>query len=166
VVLPCAVEQTQINVSPGVGVIPPDHAHVQTGLTVLIVEDEAALVAPLSRMLQRRGYSVLEASDGTAALTMLRAQEIQIDAVLLDVNLPGASSREVLEEARRLRPNLVVILASAYSLESVANSFAGLDVEHFIRKPFRIDDLISLLGGTLSARSPTASSRGGEKWRY
>jgi len=72
--------------------------------------------------------------------------------MLLDVTLPGVSSREVFEEARRVRPELVVILTSAYSRESVSAAFDGIEVAHFVRKPFPIDDLLSLLHDTLSAR--------------
>ena len=75
--------------------------------------------------------------------------------MLLDVTLPGVSSREVFEEAQRLRPDLVAILTSAYSQESVKSSFTGLTVEHFIRKPFNLDDLVSLLKDALADRSST-----------
>ena len=74
-----------------------------------------------------------------------------MDALLLDVTLPGVSSREVLEEAQRLRPDLEVILTSAYSQESIADTFRGLKLPHFIRKPFHLDDLVSLLRDRLSA---------------
>ena len=65
--------------------------------------------------------------------------------MLLDVTLPGLSSREVFEQARQIRPHLKVVITSAYSREAVEASFAGLQVERFIRKPFRLDDLISVL---------------------
>ena len=87
---------------------------------------------------------MIQASDGSSALELIRTRQDRIDAMLLDVTLPGASSREVLEEAERLRPDLVTILTSAYSHESIRGNFAGLRAEHFIRKPFRVDDLVSL----------------------
>jgi CheY-like chemotaxis protein len=68
--------------------------------------------------------------------------------MLLDFTLPGVSSREVLQEVKRLRPDLLVILTSAYSRESVATSLAGLGFENFIRKPFQIEDLMVLLEGS------------------
>jgi CheY-like chemotaxis protein len=71
--------------------------------------------------------------------------------MLLDVTLPGRSSREVAEEALLRRPNLKVILTSAYSSETVDTSFAGLRIERFIRKPFQISDLMSMLQDVLSA---------------
>ena len=109
----------------------------------------------VSKLLQHRGLAVIEARDGSSALELIRNRQDHIEAMLLDVTLPGASSREVLEEAERLRPDLVTILTSAYSHESIRSSFAGLSAEHFIRKPFRVDDLVSLLQTTLVARSST-----------
>jgi len=73
--------------------------------------------------------------------------------VLLDVTLPGASSREVFEEALRIRPNLKVIITSAYDEEMVDAYYSGLRVTHFIRKPFRLDDLVRLFEAALSARA-------------
>jgi CheY-like chemotaxis protein len=81
-------------------------------------------------------------------LALIRNRENHIDAMLLDFTLPGVSSREVLQEAKRLRPDLLVILTSAYSRESVATSLAGLGFENFIRKPFQIEDLMALLDGS------------------
>jgi PAS domain S-box-containing protein len=118
---------------------------------ILVVDDELPLLSAVSKMLQRSGFSVIQASDGSSARELLRAHKDQIDALLLDVTLPGLSSREVLLEAQRLRPDLQVILTSAYSQENVAASFSGLKFAHFIRKPFAIDDLLSLLRETPSA---------------
>jgi DNA-binding NarL/FixJ family response regulator len=72
--------------------------------------------------------------------------------VLLDVTLPGASSREVLEEALRLGPDLKVIVTSAYDEKRVAAYYSGLRVSHFIRKPFPFGDLLRLLETVLSAK--------------
>ena len=96
---------------------------------------------------------MIQASDGSSALELIRTRQGRIDAMLLDVTLPGASSREVLEEAERLRPDLVTILTSAYSHESIRGKFTGLRAEHFIRKPFRLEDLVSLLQTLLAGSS-------------
>jgi signal transduction histidine kinase/CheY-like chemotaxis protein len=113
--------------------------------TVLIVEDEDVLRLAVSRMLRKQGFRVIEAGDGSSALELIHAYKDEIDVVLLDVTLPGVSSREVFEEVRRVRPNLKVILTSAYSRETVDASFAGEAIEGFIRKPFQLVDLIGLL---------------------
>jgi CheY-like chemotaxis protein len=75
----------------------------------------------------------------------------RLDGVLLDVTLPGKSSREVLEDARRVHPGLRVILTSAYSKATIDAAFAGLQVDHFIRKPFVLGDLFNVLRTALAS---------------
>jgi PAS domain S-box-containing protein len=154
ILLPCVAE-TARPIDTGVS-IPLRSVELQTQArrTILVVEDEAALLSAVSKMLERSGFSVIQAKDGSSAVQLIRAPEKRMDAMLLDITLPGTSSREVFEEARRLRPDLVVVLTSAYSEESVKTSFAGLAVSHFIRKPFRIQDLVSLLHAALPVASP------------
>jgi two-component system, cell cycle sensor histidine kinase and response regulator CckA len=118
--------------------------------TVLVVEDEELIRLAVSKALRRRGFSVMKASDGSAAMDLIRTHADDIDVILLDVTLPGRSSREVFEEAQRLRPDLRMILTSAYGKETVDATFAGLRIEHFIRKPFQLGDLVRLIGSTLS----------------
>ena len=130
----------------------PRELQPQNGNSILVVEDEPSLLAAVSKMLQYRGFAVIQASDGSSALELIREPKDNIDAMLLDVTLPGASSREVLEEAQRLRPDLVAILTSAYGRERVMASFTGLTVKHFVRKPFQVDDLVTILQDTLAAR--------------
>ena len=118
--------------------------------TVLVVEDEGVLRVAVSKMLKKKGFEVIEAGDGSSALELVRAHRDEIDVMLLDITLPGVSSREVFEQAQRLRPNLKVILTSAYGREAVNASFEGLPVERFIRKPFQFVDLMGLLQDALS----------------
>jgi len=147
VLLPCAGGTVPANdaVLPAVGkgATPPAG-------TLLVVEDESVLRLAVSKMLRKSGFRVIEAIDGSSALELVRTHEHEIDLMLLDVTLPGVSSREVFEEARFRRPRLKVILTSAYSRETVDASFAGLHVERFIRKPFQIVDLMGLLQDVLS----------------
>ena len=119
--------------------------------TILVVEDEEVLRLAVSKALRKRGFSVLEASDGSAAMDLIRTRANDIDAILLDVTLPGVSSRAILEETGRIRPELKVILTSAYGKETVNALFAGLRVERFIRKPFPLGDLVQLLSDALSS---------------
>lgn len=86
----------------------------------------------------------MEAGDGIAALDLIRAHAHEIGAILLDMSLPGAPSREIFDEARRLRPELKVILTSAHPRETVDSSLPGLRFERFIRKPFHLTELVSL----------------------
>jgi CheY-like chemotaxis protein len=121
--------------------------------TILVVEDEEMLRRAVSIGLQKRGFSVIEASSGSVALDLIQTHKDEIDVVLLDVTLPGASSREVFEELLRIRPELKVVVTSAYAEEMVATYYSGLHVKHFIRKPFLLDDLVRLCRAALSAKA-------------
>jgi PAS domain S-box-containing protein len=163
VLLPWACETTRSN--PGGTVImreAQEQEQEQIQSTVMVVEDESALLTAVSKMLRRKGFSVMQATNGTAALELLRDDKNQIDTMLLDVTLPGLSSREVFEEAERLRPDLVMILTSAYSQESVEASFAGLRVPHFIRKPWPVEELVKMLRQTGRASSSPAHAEPNE----
>jgi PAS domain S-box-containing protein len=151
VLLPRACENPRPNGGDRV-VEPVREVQAQIRSTVLIVDDEPTLLTATSKMLRRKGFTVIQATNGTAALELLRDGTNDIDTMLLDVTLPGVSSREVFEQAGRLRPDLATILTSAYSHESVEVSFAGLTVPPFIRKPFTIEDLTNLLQQARPAR--------------
>ena len=123
---------------------------------VLVVEDEAPLRLAVARFLRRNALSVMEAADGTAALSLLREHNDAITAVLLDITLPGAPSHEVLAEARRLRPDIKVIVTSAYGPQKVDEFFPGMKIDAFIRKPYLMADLVTLVRGLISAKPPPA----------
>jgi len=122
------------------------HARVAT---ILIVEDEETLRLAVSKALRRRGFLVIEAGNGSEAMHVLSTRKDQIDGVLLDVTLPGTSSREVFYKIQETRPDVKVIVTSAYSKETVDTFFTGLQIDHFIRKPFQLGDLARLLGDVL-----------------
>ena len=122
-----------------------------TAATLLLVEDEETLRTSVSKMLSRRGFSVVGAGDGSAAVDLLRSHPGKIDIILLDMTLPGTPSREVIAEAQRTRPAVKIVLTSAYSRETVAQSIDAPIVKGFIRKPFQVGDLLQLLRTTLDA---------------
>jgi PAS domain S-box-containing protein len=112
---------------------------------VLIVEDEDTLRHPVSKVLRREGFTVIEASDGRTGLDRFRASAAEIAVVLLDVTLPGLSGREVLSELRRIQPNVNVIVTSAYSLEQAHTTLGGQQPWLYIRKPYQLNELTGLL---------------------
>ena len=121
--------------------------------TILIVEDESPLRKVVGEMLRRRGFEVFEAGDGSAAITLLRANADRIDVILLDLTIPGASSHDVVVETAQLRPDIPVVLTSAYSHEMAKSAVNAPQVRGFIRKPFRVSDLVKTLESILTAGS-------------
>jgi PAS domain S-box-containing protein len=151
ILLPCAqpqVRPTQATADHAIEQKVPDRS-----ASILVVEDEATLRQAISKLLQNNGLFVVEASDGAAALDVIRAPDQHVDLILLDVTLPGVPSRTVFEEAKHLRPDLRVIVTSAYS-EELSTSSLGTSFERFIRKPYRLNDLMHLIHQTL--KSPAA----------
>jgi CheY-like chemotaxis protein len=126
-----------------------EQAHNRVG-TILIIEDEELLRQAVSTALRKKGFSVIEARDGSTGMDLMRRHQEDINVILLDVTLPGRSSKEILDEARRIRPDLRVILTSAYDKNTVDISFGGLPITHFIRKPFKLSDLACVLQDALS----------------
>jgi len=113
--------------------------------SVLVVEDEETLRLAVSKMLRNAGFSVIEAGDGITGANLFRANQRTIDVVLLDLNLPGMSGREVLEELRRIQPRVSVILTTAFSQASALSSIAEQHLCAYIRKPYEFSELMRLL---------------------
>jgi len=151
VLLPCARASTETRASSLPAAAPSQGPREAT---VLIVEDEDALRQPVSKMLRKSGFDVLEAADGTEAIELLRARTSEIGVVLLDLTIPGASSADVVAEVMKLRPELKVVLTSAYSSEVAAQIEAPV-VQGFVRKPFPFNELLR----ALRAASPSADNR-------
>jgi CheY-like chemotaxis protein len=150
VFLPCAAERaTKLPMAPSSSGVWQAKARTRT---ILVVEDEQILRLAVSKALRKSGFLVMEATNGSDAIDLLRKHEERIDVVQLDFTLPGISSREVFEETQRMRPDLKVIVTSAYSKDTVDACFTGLKVEHFIRKPFQLADLAHLLGEILPVK--------------
>jgi len=117
---------------------------------VLVVEDEDPLRIAVTKMLRKRGFEVLEAANGSVAINLLRANRGKIDVILLDMTIPGASSREVVAEAANVRADIRVVLTSAYSEEMLTPLMSASQIRGFIRKPFQFVDLAQTLRNALS----------------
>jgi PAS domain S-box-containing protein len=113
--------------------------------TVLIIEDEDTLRQAVSKMLRKKGFTVMEAANGDIGADLFLANAPEIDVVLLDMTLPGKSGREILGELQQIRPDVKVIITSAYGRDRVRNSLAGLRGWSYVQKPYRLGELANLL---------------------
>jgi two-component system cell cycle sensor histidine kinase/response regulator CckA len=148
ILLPCAETKAEASSDSVSGI--KQSARPSPNATVLLVEDEDTLRQAVAKMLRHRGFKVFEAGDGFSAIRLLRANPSGIDLILLDLTLPGASSREVVAEAAQVWPDIKVILTSAYGEEMTTNAMRAPQIRGFIRKPFQMDDLVKTLRNTLS----------------
>src|SRR5690606_7878453 len=93
---------------------PAAHPGTQRGHHVMYVDDDEALVFLVQRLLRRRGYQVSGFTDPHEATAALRAEPQRYDLLVTDYNMPGYSGIDLVREARRIRPDLPVALASGY----------------------------------------------------
>ena len=111
---------------------------------VLLVDDEDLLRAAVERALQREGFFVITARDGAAAVELFARHCGDIDVVVLDLSLPFLSGREVFEKMRELKKDVQVVFTSGH--DSVAiKAPNGQPRERFLRKPYRLGDLVRTL---------------------
>jgi DNA-binding NtrC family response regulator len=134
-----------------VGAASEPELHETPPATVLLVEDEAPLRFAVKKMLEKAGFTVIEAADGSEAVTFLHGKNDEIDVLFLDVTIPGCSSHHVVREALQAYPQLKVILTSAYSEEMVSANLSAPQVRGFLRKPFELGTVVSTLRNALSS---------------
>jgi len=109
--------------------------------TILFVDDDPYVCASASRALRSRGYVVIEANDGSAALTALRGQLAGVDLLVTDVVMPGMDGRELADSARSERPALRVLYTSGYTDESIVRHGIRHDEVEFLEKPYSVHRL-------------------------
>jgi PAS domain S-box-containing protein len=109
--------------------------------TLLLVEDEAAVRDSARRLLERHGYTVIEARHGADALRIVEAGDRQIDLVLTDLVMPEMGGRELVERLRARHPSLKVLYMSGYSERAVTVDGVMPAGTGFVEKPFTIEQL-------------------------
>ncbi|HET7423666.1 MAG TPA: PAS domain S-box protein [Gemmatimonadales bacterium] len=121
----------------------PDRRRLPGGTeTLLLVEDEAAVRSSARRLLERNGYTVLEARHGGDALRIADESERPIDLVLTDLVMPEMGGRELVERLRAHRPALKVVFMSGYTEKAIAVDGVMPPHTGFVEKPFTVEQLM------------------------
>jgi DNA-binding NtrC family response regulator len=107
---------------------------------LLLVDDEAEFLEPLTVRLARRGIDCATAGSGEAALGLL-AQET-FDCAVVDVKMPGMNGLELLRRVRRLYPDLPVILLTGHASVELGVQGMELGAFDYLLKPVELDDLL------------------------
>ncbi len=149
VLLPLA-ETLAESLAPAPAAAPAESPRALRG-AVLLVEDEDTLQLATSKALRKRGFSVLVARDGWAAVELFRSHADQIGVVILDLTLPGIPGREVLRQIRGIKHDVRVVLTSAYDQNLPFSGPPGERPSAFLRKPYGVADLVRGLEDACSA---------------
>jgi PAS domain S-box-containing protein len=109
--------------------------------SLLIVDDEGSLRTLLAAAFTRKGYRVTTAATGLEAIEIIGDLSRSLDAVLLDLNMPGTNGVEVLKVIRASRPDLPVLVISGHITPEVRAEFQQLNQRDFVQKPYRLDEV-------------------------
>jgi len=134
-----ARKQAAPALSPARGTSAP--AHRQSRGTALLVDDEPLILELGKQMLVILGFDVLTAVDGFEALTVFEANRDRIRMVVLDINMPRMGGRETLERLHGIDASLPVLVTSGFIETQAREKLEGLQVDGYIKKPFRLDQL-------------------------
>jgi two-component system cell cycle sensor histidine kinase/response regulator CckA len=119
---------------------------------ILLVDDEASLLAVWNEVLTSLGYQVTTAANGEAALSLFVQEPDSFDLVLTDQIMPVLSGTDFIAGVRALRPGLPVIVWTGYSDVAAREAAAGLGVFDILAKPVRQADLVRSLERALNDR--------------
>ena len=117
--------------------------------SVLLVEDEFAVRSFAARALRNKGYKVIEAEDGQAALASIDKLSQPIDLMITDVLMPNVDGPTLIRRARKLRPTLKVIVISGYAEDAFRQELGADGDLGFLPKPFSLKDLAARVKETL-----------------
>jgi two-component system cell cycle sensor histidine kinase/response regulator CckA len=125
--------------------------------TVLVVDDDPAVLVLIQNMLLAADYRVLLAAERADAVRMAQQKHVHIDVVLLDVRMPGVSGTELADELLSVRPGIRMLWMSGFVDEEfirvkLIDGYAG-----FLSKPLRRDGLL------LAVQQAIEAPHGGEK---
>ena len=113
--------------------------------TVLLVDDEEEIRTVGRELLEARGYQVLTAGSGEEALEVYRRSGERIEAVILDLGMPGMGGQRCLEELRALDLGVRVIVTTGYAEAHLRDRLAKAGARAFLNKPYRSAELARTL---------------------
>jgi len=126
---------------------------------VLLVEDEAPLRRSLEKYLEGAGYAFDSCSNAREALN--RVAKRRYDIVIAEYHLPDANGSTLLEQVKRILPDVEMIMIAEFDLQAVAADLSRVNVQWYLKKPFDVVDLETALS---SAQSKADTSTGNVDW--
>jgi two-component system response regulator HydG len=127
------------------------------GGIVLVVDDEHAIVESLMKIFRREGVSVLAATDGTAALDLLRKHRVGV--LLTDLMMPQTSGMDLLRAAKTIAPETEVVLMTAYGTVETAVDAMKEGAYDFVTKPLKRAHVVRIVRNALEKQSLLVENR-------
>ena len=113
----------------------PQHAHRLQQPRILVVDDDETFRSLLDDFFQTKGYLFRGAESGKAAQAMMR--DLTFDLLLVDLQMPGMGGIEFIRQAKRLRPDIRILVLTAYGDKESAIEALRLGVTNYLEKPIQ-----------------------------
>ncbi|HPX11252.1 MAG TPA: response regulator, partial [Syntrophales bacterium] len=130
--------------------------------TILIADDDSGMRAALSESLERCGYFVTMAENGSEALEMF-SDGGRFEAVITDMRMPKMSGMEVLRGVKKISPDTPVIVITAYGTVNTAVEAMKEGASDFLMKPFSLDNLEFVVRNVLADAKGNGCQRESER---
>jgi nitrogen-specific signal transduction histidine kinase/ActR/RegA family two-component response regulator len=117
--------------------------------TILIVDDEPALVQLLSDILNMSGYQVLSAKNGVEAIRVYHENADVIQLVISDIGMPEMDGIQLFQHLKEIRPDLPVIVATGYMGDTTSHNLLTKGIADIIFKPYSVADILKTIRKTL-----------------
>jgi CheY-like chemotaxis protein len=127
----------------------PDSLPKRGTETILIAEDDAGVRKITRDILERAGYTVIEAVDGQEAVDIFILNKDRIHLLLIDVIMPRKSGKDVYEEIKKIEPEIKMLFISGYTANTVHRKGVLEEGKHFIQKPILSDNLLKKIRAVL-----------------
>jgi two-component system, NtrC family, response regulator PilR len=118
---------------------------------ILVVDDERSMRELLMIVLRREGHQVHLAEDGKTAVAMLERHAV--DVLISDIRMPGMSGVDVLREAKRIDPDIVGIMITAFASTDTAVEALRLGAYDYLTKPFDVEELKAKVNNAIERRT-------------
>ena len=119
--------------------------------TLMLVDDEDFIRQLARDILQMKGYTIIEASHGKEAVDLYAEQKDSIDLVIMDMAMPVMGGKETFIKLKEINANVKVVFATGFAKDGESEEMIANGVRAFIEKPYRIEDLASIINSVLSS---------------
>jgi DNA-binding NtrC family response regulator len=111
--------------------------------SVLVLDDDAGMLRALTKVLTSEGLVVASTSDPVLAMQYLTGGNWTFDAIITDLRMPGLDGVEVLDIVKSRRPNIPVIIITAYGTDEAQAAAARLGAAAYLEKPVATEELLA-----------------------
>ena len=125
--------------------------------TILVVDDDIVVLAALSRLLNVFGYIVSGASNSQAAMDYVTNSSKRFDLIITDLAMPGIDGVQFMTEAKKVFPDIPVIVMTGYSERCTPEEALRLGAFAYVAKPFNVPEVVSTIERALRPSAKTAS---------